>query len=303
MRRGFYSRADFDALANTVIGERAVGGVEQAITTVTAAQNYMLGAKKQIGQSIYRYGLAGAVNLVLGELCQAPVPTAGEHNLVPAANYAVGTKVVTLTTGAAVTANEYAGGWLFVNTGAGLGMNLRILSHPANAGAAICAFTLIDPVTTAFAASTRCALTANPYNLPVITTVPPASNLVGVPVAAINAGLYGWFQTRGPASVLTDGTVLIYQQVMPSIAFGAGAGVAGAVVAACLSLYHDTVAAAGVANGAIIADSAGAETAMCRLSTSGTEVTYDVGPIAVIVGRVMRVEVDTDYSLIFLTLE
>ena len=295
MRRGFYSRADFDALASTVIGERVVGGVEQAITVVTAAQNFMVGAKKQVGQSIYRYGQAGAVNIALGVLCQAPVPTAGEHNLVPAANYAVGTRVVTLTTGAAVAANEYAGGWLFVNTGTGLGMNLRILSHPANAGAAVCTFTLIDPITTAFDATTRCALCPNPYNLPVITTAPPTSGLVGVPVAAIDAGLYGWFQTRGPASVLTDGVLRIFEQVRPSTT------VVGAVMHACLEVTMDGVAAA-VANGSFIENSAGASSTV-RLSTSAADTDYDVGSVVTVVGKVMRVEVDTDYSLVFLTLE
>ncbi len=296
IRRGFYSRADFDALANTVIGERIQGGVEQAITTVAAAQNFSIGAKKQIGQSIYRYGQAGAVNLALGVLCQAPIPTAGEHNLVPAANYAVGVRQVVLTTGAAVGLNEYAGGWLFVNTGTGLGMNLRILSHPANAGAAVCTFVLIDPITTAFDATTRCGLCPNPYNLPVIHPSPPTSGLVGVPVAAINAGLFGWFQTRGPAAVLTDGTLYIYQQVRPST------GVNGAVMHAIQELVMDAGAAAGTANGALLEDSAAAETT-ARLLTSAIDTDYDIGSVVTIVGKVMRVEVTADYSLIFLTLE
>lgn len=296
IRRGFYSRADFDALASTVIGERIQGGVEQAITAVTAGQNYMLGAKKQIGQSIYRYGLAGAVNLALGVLCQAPVPTGGEHDLVSAANYAVGVRSVVLTTGAAVGLNEYAGGWMFVNTGTGLGMNLRILSHPATAGAALCTFTLIDPVTTAFDATTRCALCANPYNLPVIHPSPPTSGLVGVPVAAINAGLYGWFQTRGPASILTEGTLYIYQQVRPSRTTN------GAVSHAIQELEMDAVGAAGTANGALLENSAAVETT-ARLLTSAIDTDYDIGSVVTIVGKVMRVEVTGDYSLIFLTLE
>lgn len=297
MKRGFFSRADFDLLANASIGERALGGVEQLITTVTVAPNYVLGAKKQFGQSIYRYGLAGAVNLALGVLCQAPVPAATEHDLVPvAASYPIGTRVITLTTGAAVAVNEYAGGWLMVNDGVGQGQCLRILSHPANAGAALCAFTCLDPLTTAMDATSLCALTANPYNLAVIHPSPPTSRLNGVPVAAINAGLYGWFQTRGPASIVTDGVLYVRQQVRPST------GVNGAVSHAIQELIMDAGAAGATANGALLEDSAGAETA-ARLMTSAVDTDYDIGSVATIVGRVMRVEATGDYSLIFLTLE
>jgi len=188
-----FTRAELEQVGIQVVGERILGRPDQLITGVSDVPNFVLGSSKRIGQSIYRYGLAGGVNLALGELCQAPVPVAGEHDRPPAANYPAGTLVVTLTTNAAVGENEYAGGWMHVNDGTGQGMVMRIISHPATVGGALCPFTLADPVTLDFAAGTLCALTANPYNLPVVTTVPPVSQLVGVPVVAIPNGEYGWF--------------------------------------------------------------------------------------------------------------
>lgn len=296
---GFPNRLELGRVLDRAVGERAQGGIDQLITQVSVGQNYVLGARKEIGLSVYRYGLAGGVNLALGELCQAPVPTAGEHNLVPAADPAIGTVVITLTTGAAVAANEYAGGWLHVNDGTGQGQVLRILSHPANAGAAVCAFTCIDPLTTALvtAADSLCALTANPYNLAIVHDSPPTSRLVGVPVVAINAGLYGWFQTRGPAAVLTQGTVHIFQQVQAS------ATVDGAVRHANLNLRTgSTAAAAGTGNGTLIEDSAAAEL-VTYIADVAIDTDIDFGSLATIVGRVMRVEITAHCSLINLTLE
>jgi hypothetical protein len=298
---GFYTRAELEQIANQIIGERLPGQPEQLITEVSATQRFALGAVKDIGLSRYRYGQAGAVNIALGVLCQSPVPAVAQHDLVPLASYAVGTKVVGLTIGAAnIAANEYAGGWLHVNDGTGQGQCLRILSHPAALAGATCLFTLIDPITTAFdVANTLCALTANPYDGAIIHPSPPTAKLVGVPVVAINANLYGWFKTRGPAAVLTDGTLYIYQQVRPS------ATVDGAVAHAIQQATTGSTAVAAMdagKTGALAEDSAGAETVV-RLGETAVDTSYDLGSLQTIVGRVMRVEADTDYSLIDLCLE
>jgi len=297
---GFYTRAELEQIANQIIGKRLPGQGDQLVTEVSATQKFELGAVKEIGLSRYRYGLVGAADIGLGVLCQAPVPAAVHHDLVPAASYAVGTKQVTLTIGAAdIAANEYAGGWLHVNDGTGQGQCLRILSHPAATGSTACTFTLIDPVTTAFdVANTLCAITRNPYSQAIIHPSPPTAQLVGVPVAAIPAGYYGWFQVRGPAAVLTDGTLYIYQQVRPS------ASVDGAV---CHAIQEITVGAE-QAIGTKMALINGSDGAASTAAITGADGTYgsstiDVGSLQIIVGRVMRVEADTDYSLIDLTLE
>ncbi len=297
MRRGFYSRAEWALMSEPAIGVRTATGVEQLITQTGAIQNYAVGSRIEAGLSVYRYGLAGAAILALGVLCQAPVPTAGEHDLSPNANHAAGVFVVTVTTGAAVGLNEYAGGWMHVNDGTGQGQVYRILSHPANAGAALCAFTLIDPVTTGLeTANTLCALTANPYTATIITVAPPTAQLIGVPVVSVAATEYGWFQTRGPAAVLTQGTLYVHQQVRPS------ATVVGAVAHAIQQFRTGSTGAAAHGAGPFFEDSQAAAIAP-RLADGVGGATYDTGSLQVIVGKVIRVEVNGDYSLIDLTLE
>lgn len=298
-----YSRAEMELVYDSIVGQRLPGAGEQPITAVSAVQNFVLGSKRQIDQSIYRYGLAGAANLGLGELCQMPVPGANHHDLVPSANYVAGVTMVELTLGATgLNANEMAGGWLFVNDGTGQGQVMRIISHPAALATAVCMFTLADPVTLAFnAANTLCALAPNPYSLAIVHPSPPTAKLVGVPVAAIVAGSFGWFQTRGPAAILTDGVVYIYQQVRAST------GVNGAVSHAILEIAtSNTAAGAEDANGRLLEDSAGADLTIALSGLAGTvpaEAVFDIGSLVTIIGRVMRVEVTGDYSLIDLALE
>ena len=302
---GFYSRAEIDQVVTQILGKRLEGQLDQSITGISANQRFEIGAVKESGMSRYRYGQAGGADIALGVLCQSPVPAALQHDLVPSASYAAGTKQVELTIGAAnIAVNEYAGGWLFVNDGTGQGQNLRILSHPAALAGATCVFTLIDPITTAFdIADTLCALTANSYDDVIIHPSPPTARLVGVPVVAIASTYYGWFQVRGPAAVLTDGTLYIYQQVTPS------AAVDGAVKHAILEVT------AGAALGAVATDSAkvvasgGGDSAAAGASLLGvaaaapTAGAHDFGSLQTIVGKVLRVEADTDYSLIDLALE
>jgi len=312
--KGFYTRAELEQIANQIIGARLPGQADQLITEISTTQRFELGTPKDIGLSRYRYGQAGAVNIPLGVLCQAPVPGANHHDLVPAASYPVGTKKVTLTLGATpLAANEMAGGWMHVNDGTGQGQVFRILSHPAALAGASCEFTLIDPITTAFnAADTLCALTPNPYKAAIIHPSPPTAQLVGVPVVAITANYYGWFKTRGPAAVLTQGTLYIYHSVVPS------ATVDGAVMAASHShTALNLVAADGVRDIAAgddmqkLRDGAGNAIDTAEVSTGGavTGAKDAVIPTSTDIvhsdeiGKVMRVEVDTDYSLIWLTLE
>jgi len=297
-----YTRNQFTQVMETILGKRAVGRPDQALYEASAVQNFEVGSPRDDGVCRYRYGFVGAANIALGVLCQAPVPAAAHHDLVPAASYAAGVYIVTLTLGATpLAANEMAGGWLHVNDGTGQGQNFEIRSHPAALAAATCAFTLKTPITTAFnVADTLCALTANPYRAVIIHPAPPTAQLVGVPVAAIPAANYGWFQTRGPAAVLTNGVLYIHQQVRPG-------AVAGSVRHANQELtLSATAPAAEDANGRLVTNSAGANGTIACSGMAGAVPAagaHDVGHLATIVGKVMRVEVDTDYSLIWLTLE
>ena len=98
-----------------------------------------------------------------------------------------------------------------------------ISSHPAAALSTDCVFTLSDPVQVALTTSSRVTLTPNPWSgviqMPATTATGSA---VGVATYIINAGEYGWVQTRGACGVLIQGTPAVGNcVVVPSSTAGA----------------------------------------------------------------------------------
>ena len=158
----------------------------------------------------FRYVKAGAADLVVGNVIQAPAQVTTHQQLTPAVA-AVGARTITVTLGAtnAATANQYAGGWAIVDTAPGLGYAYPIASHPAAAGAATCVLTLQPDalVQVALTAVSRISLVPNPYSAVIqspVTTL--TGSVVGVAVSPIPATQYGWVQTSGPGAVLVAGT-------------------------------------------------------------------------------------------------
>lgn len=115
---------------------------------------------------------------------------------------------VTVTLGAtAVTANQYAGGYLAVVDGAGEGQVLKIASHPAADASATCAFTLEDGPATALSTSTsECSLVPAEGNALVIMPTTVTNSVFGLAMYPIAAGSYGFFLKRGLGCALSDAT-------------------------------------------------------------------------------------------------
>jgi hypothetical protein len=181
------------------------------VLTFTTTRQAELGAQLFTRDSrVFRYVKAGVVDLVAGNVLQAPAQVTTHQQCVPAVT-AVGARTITITLGAtnAVTANQYAGGWAVVDTSPGGGYAYPISGHPAAAAAATCVLTLQPDalVQVALTAVSRVSLVPNSYNGVIqspITTL--TGSVVGVAVAAIPANNYGWIQTSGPGACLIAGT-------------------------------------------------------------------------------------------------
>lgn len=180
----------------------------------------------------FRYVKAGASALVVGDCIQSPaiVPN---HLALTAAATAIGATQTVFTLGATLaTANQYAEGYLGVDTTPDLGRTYTISGHAAVASAGSMTLNLMpdDPVQVAFTTSTRLGLIANPgagvIQMPVTTAT---GTLVGVGNAAVAASNYGWVQSRGLKSTLIAGTPALGAIVMTP---GATAGAAEIIVAA-----------------------------------------------------------------------
>ena len=185
----------------------------------SSIQEHTLGEKMVTPDGrVFRYVKAGATALVPGTLQQAPVEITNHQNLAPTANVAIGATSFTVTLGAtAVTANQYAGGFVIITTSTGAGYQYRIKSHKAAALSATVQLTLEDPVLVAFvSASSKVDLVLSPYSGVIINPTTATSLPVGVAVYPITASYYGWLQTHGPAALLADGAVVVGTSVVAS---------------------------------------------------------------------------------------
>lgn len=178
----------------------------------SATQLLPLGSKVVQGDRVFRYVKNGAAGIARGKLVAgAAAPSDHDVDLAVAVAAASGATQVTITNGAstALTANMYAGGYLFVNDEAGEGQCLRIKSHPAASTSASCVITLYDPLTVALTTASQVGLRKNPYADIVVSPTTPAASPLGVTCCALTANYFGFIQTAGPCAVLTNGTVLV----------------------------------------------------------------------------------------------
>jgi hypothetical protein len=253
-----------------IVGRNAVGQDGTAIDpyAVSSTQQFPLGALLVYNDREYRYAKAGAT-IPAGNVCQTRLKAHATNHLdLDCAAAPIGaTTVAVETAGTNIVANEYAGGYLYVNDGTGEGLAYKVKSHPAHVHAtdATCVITLYDPIKVALVASgtSKVSLAHNKYEkiIKAPGTSPLTGEVVGVASSVLASGNYFWLQVKGPAAVLVSGTVVIGDSVCVTIS----GGTAGAVIARA------------------------ADGAAQRVSRS--------------VGQVMQVNASTDYALIDLMFE
>ncbi len=173
----------------------------------------------------------GSVALATGVLVQSPAEVTAFQKLamtVPTAYPATaGSFQVLVTNGSTVlNANQFAGGYLVVASGTGIGQTLKISTHAPAANAATFVVTLEDAILTTLDATSKVSLIANISDSVIIS---PATTATGAPVgvtlyplaastaptynattgALTTAGVaqYGLIVTHGLTSCLVDSTV------------------------------------------------------------------------------------------------
>ncbi len=180
-----------------------------------ATQRYPLSTLLKHGERWFRYTLAGAAALIAGNVVQASLFSA--QHLTRALDVpAAGATTVTVTLGStAVTLNEYRDGYFIQDAGAtGAGYLNKILSHPAAASGASVVLTLLDPIVVAIPAAGTGSILRSPFSDVIQAVVStPTAKITGVASGVVTAEQFGWVQTHGPASVLTEGTVLVQNPV------------------------------------------------------------------------------------------
>lgn len=200
-----------------------------------ATQQHALGTEMHFRDGRkFRYCKNGAVAAVRGNLYQSAVLGADYDELAVPTARAIGATTVTLTLGStAVTANQFAEGYLSVEDDAGEGYLYEIESNEVAAASGTLTLVLRDPrgLQVAWTTATTVSVQANPFGAVIIHPSPPTTTLVGVAQYDLTASYFGWFQYKGLATVLTEGTLVVGKEAMPSTStdgavapYGAGGG-------------------------------------------------------------------------------
>ena len=187
--------------------------------TTNAARQWPLGTRLYLPDGrIFAYAENGATAMVAGNLYQSEVPGANFDDLAVAAT-AAGAVLVTVTNGVtAIAANDFDGGYMVVQDDVGEGFVYGLRNHAAIAASVAGDINLQTGVSiqVAFTTATTILLVKNEFKGVIIHPSPPTAALVGVACKATAASEFGWLQRHGLAAVLTDGTVVIGESVMPS---------------------------------------------------------------------------------------
>jgi hypothetical protein len=176
----------------------------------SSTQEHPLGSRHVTKDGrVFRYCLAGASNLVVGNVIQASAQDTAHQQLTPTATAAGASSIVAALGASAAAANLYAEGWAIIDTTPGLGYAYPISGHAAVLSSGNITINLQpdSKVEVALTTSSRVSLQRNPYAGVIqspVTTLTGA--VVGVAVYPIVAAQYGWIQTHGPAAVLVAGT-------------------------------------------------------------------------------------------------
>lgn len=168
------------------------------------------------------YAQAGAVALVAGNVLQTEAPSATATKETVSTSAAVGDTHIHVTFGGAVTANQYQGGFIYVNDDAGEGHLYTIKSHAAGTTAVqVEIYEAVRAAITAGASTVSCI--KHPLKSVVKMTAATCTGCpVGVAIMAVTAAYYCWLQVKGPCPVLSaNATFVIGNKVATGTTAGA----------------------------------------------------------------------------------
>ena len=192
----------------------------------SSTQLFPLGSKLIYNDREFRYGKNGGSAITAGKLVQHVTEVAHHTNCASTAAVSAGETAISIeTNGTDLTADQYAEGYLFVNDVNGEGQCLKVKSHPAHDHSSdpSVVITCYDDLATALTTNSELTLMPNPYSGLVVAPATATGACVGATTIDTTASYYAWFQTKGPAALLTDGTITLTEPVVRSN------GTAGAV--------------------------------------------------------------------------
>lgn len=226
-------------------GSTTITAVDVYTSNATPAAGFYPGQIAWDGKAgkAFRYSLAGASNLVAGNLLQESVEDTTYENMAVGTAGSVGDNFIQVTNGTAtITAAQFVGGSISVYTAGtvAVGDEYTVLGFTADSvlttGGAL--KVLVDrPLRYAFTTSAKVVMKRSPWS-GVIQA--PASTQTGIAVGvaqyALTAAQYGWVQSHGAASALSDGSTFAVGSDL-----GTPSGTAGCVTVYAAGTTHQRV--------------------------------------------------------------
>jgi hypothetical protein len=171
--------------------------------------------------SVWRYSLMGGTTGVANKLYQSAAVVAHWTNQDLTVAWTAGdTSVSFHDGGTAFAVDQLEGGHLITEETTLLGGRYRVKSNTVTAAnETICQLEDGVSIVSTVAIGDGCSAILNQWNAVIIyPATNPTQAQAGVPCKVIAASAYGWLQTRGVASILSDGStsVLVGNAIRPS---------------------------------------------------------------------------------------
>ena len=207
-----YTAATGYGPADLIIGKGGSSAATADPFSESSTQLFPLGTKLIYNDREFVYGECGGTAITAGKLVQHVTEVAHHTDMTATAAVDAGETAISVeTNGTDLTLNQYAEGYLFVNDVNGEGQCLKVKSHPAHdhSDDPSVIITCYDDLATALTTSSQLTLMPNPYSAVVVAPTTHTGACVGATTIDMTASYYGWFQTHGPAALLTSGTLVL----------------------------------------------------------------------------------------------
>lgn len=189
-------------------GRQVISDQDVRTASTTQGGEYLGQSAETADGRRFRYGKNGTGSgtaLVAGQLQQGAVVVTNHVNQTGITQVA-GDATTTYAVGAtAVTADQYRGGYLVVNAGTGAGQALLIRGNTKAASSGSPTIYLKDTfIAATLTSDSKFSLHPNLYSACVQHSATLAAGVTGVAPTALADASFGWFQTAGVCSVLSD---------------------------------------------------------------------------------------------------
>lgn len=209
-------------------------------TTTQPGPNYV-GQRVDANGKSFRFALVGASALVKGNLLQESAEDTSYENMAIGTAGAVGDSFLQVTNGTAtITSQQFEGGSIGVYTAGTVAVGdeytITSVTGTLTTGGALNVY-LDRPLRYAYTTSAKVVMKRNPWSGVIQAPATTQTGMaVGVAIYEIPATQYGWVQTHGVCTVLSDGSTFAVGSDV-----GTPSGTAGCVTVFAAGTTHQRV--------------------------------------------------------------